>query len=123
MRDLLARIAALESSLNAFAYIAADRAMDGAKMAEAALMSGSRSGRLHGVPATIKDLQITKDMPTQRGSKIYCGHQPTEDAPIVPRLRDEGAIIVGKTTMSEVGWTGVSRSPLTGITSNPWKLG
>lgn len=124
MQGLLDRIAALEPKLNAFAYLAADRALDGARKAEVDLMrGGARLGRLHGVPVTIKDLQITKDMPTQHGSKIYAGHQPTEDAPLVSRLREEGAIILGKTTVSEIGWTGVSRSPLTGITSNPWKLG
>ncbi|MDX8437267.1 amidase family protein [Mesorhizobium abyssinicae] len=123
MRLLLARIEELEPKLNAFAHLAADRAMEDAKKAEAALMSGTPIRRLHGVPATIKDLQLTKDMPTQNGSKIFAGHQPAEDAPVVSRLRDGGAIILGKTTMSEFGWTGVSRSPLTGITSNPWKLG
>jgi len=123
MRALLERIAALEPKVNAFAYLAADQAMAGAKQAEAALMSGARIGRLHGVPVTIKDLLFTKDMPTQRGSKIFAGDRPSEDTPIVPRLKDEGAIVVGKTTTSEFGWTGVSRSPLTGITSNPWKLG
>ncbi|PVE21046.1 amidase [Microvirga sp. KLBC 81] len=123
MRDLLSRITDLEPKLNAFAYLAADRAMDDAKKAEAALMSGAPIGRLHGVPVTIKDLAITKDMPTQHGSRIYAGDQPDEDAPIVARLQDEGAILLGKTTVSEMGWTGVSRSPLTGITSNPWKLG
>ena len=73
-----------------------------------ALMTGERIGRLHGIPVTIKDLAITKDMPTQKGSPIFAGNQPTEDTPIVPRLRDEGAIILGKTTTSEFGWTGVS---------------
>lgn len=120
---LLARIAELEPRINAFAYLAADRAMEDAKKAEAALVTGARIGRLHGIPVTIKDLQITKDMPTQQGSKIFGGDQPAEDAPVVSRLRAEGAIILGKTTVSEFGWTGVSRSPLTGITSNPWKLG
>ncbi len=86
-------------------------------------MKDERIGRLHGVPVTIKDLAITKDMPTQMGSHIFAGNQPTEDTPIVPRLRDEGAIILGKTTTSEFGWTGVSHSPLTGITHNPWKHG
>jgi aspartyl-tRNA(Asn)/glutamyl-tRNA(Gln) amidotransferase subunit A len=123
MRGLLDRIGALEPKINAFVHLAADRAMDAARAAEAKLMSGERIGRLHGVPVTIKDLAITKDMPTQQGSFIYQGHQPTEDAPIVPRLRDEGAIILGKTTTSEFGWTGVSHSPLTGITHNPWKHG
>ena len=74
-------------------------------------MRGERIGRLHGVPVTIKDLAITKDMPTQNGSLIFEGNQPTEDTPVVPRLRDEGAIILGKTTTSEFGWTGVSHSP------------
>src|SRR5690242_3279078 len=123
MRALLERIAALEPKVNAFAYLAADQAMAGAKQAEAEIMKGGRIGRLHGVPVTIKDLLFTKDMPTQRGSKIFAGDRPSEDTPIVPRLKDEGAIVVGKTTTSEFGWTGVSRSPLTGITSNPWKLG
>ena len=123
MRDLLDRITTLEPKVNAFAYLAADQAMDAAKRAEAALMSGGRIGRLHGVPATIKDLAITKDMPTQNGSLIFKGNRPSEDTPVVPRLRDEGAIILGKTTTSEFGWTGVSRSPLTGITHNPWKFG
>lgn len=123
MRALLERIATLEPKVNAFAYLGAEQAMDAAKRAESQLMSGGRIGRLHGVPVTIKDLLFTKDMPTQRGSKIFAGDRPSEDTPIVPRLQDEGAIVIGKTTTSEFGWTGVSRSPLTGITSNPWKSG
>lgn len=123
MRALLDRITRLEPKVNAFAYLAADQAMEAARRAETALMGGERIGRLHGVPVTIKDLAITKDMPTQQGSRIFAGHRPTEDTPVVPRLRDEGAIILGKTTTSEFGWTGVSRSPLTGITHNPWKFG
>lgn len=122
-RTLLERIESLEPRVNAFVHIAADQAMDAARAAEKALMGGDRIGRLHGVPATIKDLVITKDMPTQNGSMIFKGHQPTEDSPVVPRLQAEGAIILGKTTTSEFGWTGVSHSPLTGITHNPWKHG
>src|SRR5579859_603925 len=98
MRALLERIAALEPKVNAFAYLAADQAMAGAKQVEAVIMRGGRIGRLHGVPVTIKDLLFTKDMPTQRGSKIFAGDRPSEDTPIVPRLKDEGAIVVGKTT-------------------------
>ena len=123
MQALLDRIAALDPKVNAFAHLAADRAMDAARKAEAALMGGGRIGRLHGIPATIKDLAWTKDMPTQNGSLIFKGKQPSEDTPVVPRLQDEGAIILGKTTTSEFGWTGVSHSPLTGITHNPWKFG
>src|SRR6185437_8650634 len=119
MQALLGRIEATEPKVNAFAYLAADRAMAAAKKAEAQVMAGEKLGRLHGLPATIKDLAITKDMPTQMGSPIYKGNQPAEDAPIVTRLQAEGAIILGKTTTSEFGWTGVSHSPLTGITHNP----
>ena len=56
MRALLERIAALDPKVNAFAYLAADQAMDAARAAEKALMGGERIGRLHGVPVTIKDL-------------------------------------------------------------------
>ncbi len=120
---LLERIEALDPRINAFVHLGADQAMDAARAAEAKLTSGDRIGRLHGVPVTIKDLAITKDMPTQQGSLIYQGNQPSEDTPIVPRLKNEGAIILGKTTTSEFGWKGVSQSPLTGITHNPWKFG
>ncbi len=123
MQALLGRIEALEPRINAFAHLAADQAMAAARKAEAQVMAGDKLGRLHGLPATIKDLAITKDMPTQMGSPIYKGNQPAEDAPIVTRLQAEGAIILGKTTTSEFGWTGVSHSPLTGITHNPWKHG
>ena len=123
MRSLLSRIETLEPRVNAFVCLAADQAMDAARAAEAKLMTGEPIGRLHGVPVSIKDLVNTKDLPTQQGSLIYQGSQPDEDAPIIPRLQGAGAIILGKTTTSEFGWTGVSHSPLTGITHNPWKFG
>ena len=123
MRATLDRIAAHEPRVNAFAHLAADRAMDHARNAETALMHGASIGPLHGVPVTIKDLAITKDMPTQFGSQIFKGNQPTEDSVFVRRLKQDGGIVIGKTTTSEFGWTGVSHSPLTGITHNPWKHG
>jgi len=123
MRGLLERIEACNPRVNAFAFLAAEAAMEAAKRAETALMKNERIGRLHGVPVTIKDLTITKDMPTEMGSHIYAGNQPKEDAAVVPRLHEAGAIVLGKTTTSEFGWTGVSHSPLTGITHNPWKHG
>jgi aspartyl-tRNA(Asn)/glutamyl-tRNA(Gln) amidotransferase subunit A len=122
-RALLDRISALDAKVNAFAYLGADQAMDAARAAEKALMGGERLGRLHGVPVTIKDLAWTKEMPTQSGSLTSKGFRPSEDTPVVPRLKSEGAIILGKTTTSEFGWKGVSESPLTGITHNPWKHG
>ncbi len=119
----LRRIEALDKHVNAFANLGADRAMAQAQRAEAALMGGGPIGRLHGLPTTIKDLAITKDLPMESGTFIMQGHQPTEDTPFVTRLQDAGAIVIGKTTTSEYGWKGVSQSPLTGITHNPWKHG
>ncbi|HUN42694.1 MAG TPA: amidase [Acetobacteraceae bacterium] len=123
LQSLLNRIEQLEPRVNAFVHLDAGPAMAAAKQAETALMRGGHIGRLHGIPATIKDLALTRSMPTQHGSRIFAGHQPTEDAPFVTRLQAEGAILLGKTTTSEFGWTGVSHSPLTGITHNPWKHG
>jgi len=120
---VLRRIERLNPRVNAFAHLAADRAMAAARRAEAALMRGGPIGRLLGVPATIKDLVITKDMPTQMGSHAFAGHQPSEDSPVVSRLEEAGAILLGTTTTSAFGWTGVSHSPLTGITHSPWKHG
>lgn len=123
MRAVLDRIAALEPKLNAFATLVADQAMEGAKAAETALMQGVTPGPLHGLTVTIKDLSPTKGIKTERGSFTQKGVVPDYDAPFVERLKQAGAILLGKTTTSEHGWTGVSRSPLTGITHNPWKHG
>ncbi|HEX4260133.1 MAG TPA: amidase family protein [Acetobacteraceae bacterium] len=123
MRAVLARIEALDPQVNAFATLLPEASMAAARRAEAAVGAGAALGRLHGVPVTIKDLTATRGIPTQRGSRIFAGMVPDEDAPLVTRLREAGAIAIGKTTTPEFGWTGVSRSPLTGITHNPWKHG
>ena len=123
MRATLNRIERLNPRINAFAHLAPEAAMEQARAAETALMRGTPVGKLHGLPVTIKDLAITQDMPTQFGSNIFKGNQPAEDSVFVQRLRAAGGIVTGKTTTSEFGWTGVSHSPLTGITHNPWKHG
>ncbi len=120
---VLRRVEKLEPQLNAFATLAADQAMDAARAAEKALMAGATLGPLHGVPVTIKDLAAVANIKMDSGSHITAGTMPAADTPFVARLRDAGAVILGKTTTSEFGWTGVSRSPLTGITHNPWKRG
>jgi len=120
---ILARIDSLEPQLNAFATLTPELALDSARLAEKAVMAGDLLGELHGVPVTIKDLTMTAGIPTQRGSKIFSGYTPENDAPFVTRIKQAGAIILGKTTTPEFGWKGVSQSPLTGITSNPWRLG
>jgi len=123
MTAVLARIERLEPKLNAFATLTADRAMAGAKAAEAALAKGEAKGALFGLPVTIKDLAVTAEIPTERGSHLLKGNVHDTDAPFVTRFKQAGAIPLGKTTTSEFGWKGVSQSPLTGITHNPWARG
>jgi aspartyl-tRNA(Asn)/glutamyl-tRNA(Gln) amidotransferase subunit A len=117
------RIEALEPQLNAFAATTFDQAVDAAEKADQARARGEGSGLLHGLPVTIKDLQSTRGILTQRGSITERGKVGEFDAPFVERLKQNGAIPLGKTTTSEFGWKGVSQSPLTGITHNPWGHG
>ena len=119
---VLARIEQLNPRLNAFCLVTADAARQAAQAAEHAVMRGEPLGSLHGVPVSIKDLVLTKGVRTMRGSKLYEHDVPTEDAPIVERLKAAGAIILGKTTTPEFGFKGVTDSPVTGITRNPWHL-
>ena len=117
---VLARIAAVNPRLNAFNLVS-DRAMDEARAAEARWSSGQPKGLLDGVPVSIKDLILTRGWPTLRGSKTIDPKGPwNDDAPVTARLREHGAVLLGKTTTPEFGWKGVTDSALTGITRNPW---
>ena len=118
-RDMLARIEAA-AFLNAFVVVAAEAALAAAKDSEARWRAGSPLGALDGVPATIKDNIWAKGLPTRRGSRISDPKPAEADSPAVARLREQGAVILGKTTMPEHGWIGICYSPLTGITRNPW---
>ena len=120
---VLKRAAALEPRLNAFAYLAAEEAMDAAVAADRALAKGESIGPLHGVPVTIKDHEAVRGMQIEYGTHLRRGDVAAADNAMVSRLRRAGAIILGKTATPEFGWMGVSNSPLTGITHNPWKLG
>ncbi len=120
---VLARIHDLQDAYNAFCLIDDDGAMASARQSEKRWLSGEPNGRLDGVPATVKDLVLTKGWPTMRGSKTTDRNQSwNEDAPAVARLRENGAVLLGKTTTPEYGWKGVTDSPLTGITKNPWNI-
>jgi aspartyl-tRNA(Asn)/glutamyl-tRNA(Gln) amidotransferase subunit A len=121
VRAVLARIAELNPVLNCFNLIDAKSALDSARTSEARWMKGAQMGALDGVPASIKDIILTKGWPTRRGSKTTDPTGPwNDDAPAVARLREGGAVLIGKTTTPEFGWKGVTDSPLTGITRNPW---
>ena len=116
----LARIEKLNPVLNAFNLVSAE-ILDGAKASEARWQRGEPKGLLDGVPASVKDLLLTKGWPTLRGSKTVDAKGPwNDDAPTVARLREHGAVLLGKTTTPEFGWKGVTDGPLTGVTRNPW---
>jgi aspartyl-tRNA(Asn)/glutamyl-tRNA(Gln) amidotransferase subunit A len=119
----LARIRAFEPAVNAFVLVDEDGAMAAARESEARWRAGRPLSELDGVPTTIKDATLTRGWPTLRGSRTIAKDQPwTEDAPVVARLREGGAVLLGKTTTPEFAWKGVCDSPLTGITRNPWNV-
>jgi aspartyl-tRNA(Asn)/glutamyl-tRNA(Gln) amidotransferase subunit A len=119
---VLERIEALQPTVNAFITVTADEARDAARRAEAAVMAGDRLGPFHGVPFSVKDLLLTKGVRTTMGSRIFADQVPAEDAVPVRRLREAGAILVGKTTTPEFGHKPLTDSPLFGATRNPWDL-
>ena len=123
VRAVLDRIDRLDDGINAFATLTPDLALEMAQDAEKALARGQATGALHGVPVTIKDLFDVEGLPTERGSFALAGHIADSDSPVTERLKGAGAVIIGKTTTSEFGWTGMSRSPRSGITHNPWRHG
>jgi aspartyl-tRNA(Asn)/glutamyl-tRNA(Gln) amidotransferase subunit A len=118
----LRRIEALQPTVNAFITVTADEARAAARRAEAAVMAGSPLGPLHGVPFSVKDLLFTAGIRTTMGSFIFADHVPAEDAVPVQRLREAGAILIGKTTTPEFGHKPLTDSPLFGATRNPWDL-
>src|SRR5262245_39052689 len=85
-------------------------------------MHGASLGPLHGVPFSVKDLLFTTGVRTTMGSAIFADQVPAEDAVPVRRLREAGAILIGKTTTPEFGHKPLTDSPLFGVTRNPWDL-
>ena len=120
-RAVLDRIEAVNPTINAFAHLAPDEAMAAAAASEIRWQRKEPVGPLDGVPTTIKDLVLTKGWPTLRGSRTVDPDQPWDvDAPATARLREAGAILLGKTTTPEFGCKGETNSDLTGLTRNPW---
>jgi aspartyl-tRNA(Asn)/glutamyl-tRNA(Gln) amidotransferase subunit A len=116
----LDRIVALDETLNAFVTVLKDQALDEAATAETEIASGTYRGPLHGVPISVKDLFYTDGILTTASSRILSDFVPTEDATIVRRLREAGAIIIGKTNMLEFAYASVHED--FGPTPNPWDL-
>ena len=120
-RAVLDRIDAVNARTNAYCLVRGDEALASASASERRWRAGQPAGLVDGVPVSIKDLLLTDGWPTRRGSLTIDEAGPwTVDAPAVARLREHGAVLVGKTTTPEFGWKGVTDSPLTGVTRNPW---
>ena len=119
----LAQIARHDGAINAICGLHAEEAMQQPSASEARWLKGKPLGPLDGVPVLVKDLLLVKGWPTLRGSMTVDPDQAWDhDAPSVARLRESGAVFLGATTTPEFGWKGVTDSPLTGITRNPWDL-
>ncbi len=126
-RAVLARTERLNPLINAFCVVDADAALASARASEARWQahrsSGAPVGELDGVPTSIKDLILTRGWPTLRGSRTIDPKLAWDvDAPATARLRESGAVLLGKTTTPEFGCKGETNSPATGITRNPWNL-
>jgi len=125
VKAAIARIEAFNPKLNAFQHLDPDGALRAARASEKRWKKGGkRLSDIDGVPITIKDLVLTKGIPTRMGSLATDETGPwTVDAPVAARLREAGTVLLGKTTSPEYGWKGVTDSRLFGVTHNPWKLG
>jgi aspartyl-tRNA(Asn)/glutamyl-tRNA(Gln) amidotransferase subunit A len=119
----LGRIEALDSEINSFCYLDAETSRAQAEASETRWLAGEPLSPLDGVPVAVKDLLVTRGWPTRRGSLTVDPNAYIDtDAPTVARLKEAGAVLIGKTTTPEFGWKGSTDSPLTGTTRNPWNV-
>lgn len=120
---VLARIGRLNPRINAFRLVDEAAALEAARASELRWQARRPVGLVDGVPVSIKDLILTRGWSTLRGSKSVDPNQSWNvDAPATARLRESGAVLLGKTTTPEFGCKGVTDSYLTGVTRNPWNL-
>ncbi|MHC3475316.1 amidase [Streptomyces sp. 7R007] len=119
-RAVLERAERIQPEVNAFVRLLADEALAQARESTGRWRRGEPKGLVDGVPVTVKDIILLRGAPTLKGSKtIPAQGSWDEDAPSVARLREQGAVFVGKTTTPEFGWKGVTDSPLSGVTRHP----
>lgn len=120
MQATLARAEKANAALNCFITICADQALRDAAAADAAVAGGGSLGSLHGVPFHVKDLVNTRGVRTTFASYMYEHNVPKEDSVSVARLKQAGAILMGKTTTPEFGHMPYTEAPLFGRTRNAW---
>ena len=117
---MLARIDRLNPELVAYVTVAREEALSDARAADAEIRDGKYRGPLHGIPLSIKDNIATRGIRTTAGSKVLEDCVPDFDATVVARLREAGAVILGKTNMHEWANGGTTINPFYGTTRNPW---
>jgi aspartyl-tRNA(Asn)/glutamyl-tRNA(Gln) amidotransferase subunit A len=116
----LARIERLNPELNAFITVTADQALVDARAAESDIARGRPRGPLHGVPIALKDLFDTAGVKTTAGSAVFADRVPSQDAEVVRRLKQAGAVLVGKLNMHEFAYGDTSAQSHFGPVRNPW---
>jgi aspartyl-tRNA(Asn)/glutamyl-tRNA(Gln) amidotransferase subunit A len=121
-RAYLARIEQVQPKVNAYITVLADQAIAQARALEAEIMAGKNRGPLHGIPLGLKDNIDTAGIKTTAASAVYADRVPTEDAPVVTKLRDAGAVFLGKLNMHEFAYGGTSAVTHYGPVHNPWNL-
>ncbi len=120
---LLQRIEKLDPEINSFCVVDHETTLTQAQASEARWKKKKPLSPIDGVPVAVKDILLTKGWPTLRGSRtIDPNGRWDEDAPTVARLKEGGAVLIGKTTTPEFGWKACTDSLLSGITRNPWNL-
>ena len=117
-RHMLARIEAVDARLHSYVTVMAQQALEDARRADAEIAQGRRRGALHGVPLALKDLLWTRGVPTTHGLTLHRDHRPTEDATVVRRLREAGAVILGKLQQTEGAFA--DHHPEITAPVNPW---
>lgn len=119
---LLEHIDTYDGKLRSYITVFADDAIAQAQKAEQAIVRGDYQGTLHGIPIAIKDNIFTKNTRTTMGSKIHQDFIPSYDATVVRRLKEAGAIVIGKTNLHEYAMGITTENPHHGICKNPWNL-
>lgn len=121
-RAFLDKIDALNPRINAICTLDADRALDTARTLDSQIAAGHSQGRsLLGLPLVLKDLTPTAGIRTTRGSRLFETSVPPKDAALVTRLKDQGAVILGKTNTPEFGHKAITDNAIFGPTANPWR--
>ncbi len=116
----LARIAQLNPRLNAYVAVTGERALAEARTAESEIASGGWRGPMHGVPFALKDLYDTAGIVTAGGTKVLAERVPERDATVTRKLREAGAVLLGKTNTHEAAYGVTTDNPHYGRTHNPW---